>query len=233
MLFRVCVIIRSRLEADNFGVGGDYVSDTLIDIITIFFKVGCIGIAAHIIMYMWCFVWIYIQANTLAVTTAQCLTEDNYITAENFSSLKDMMSDIYDRGNFNSTSKNNPIMGIYYVTIKATHTDGTTSTLTIRPTTVASSVTQKRYQSGCFYEVGVTFNYPTMRFLIYTLAQGDTFVQKLDDNGVPVYQEETLGAATIGAIEKKTSGRGVIKKYTMGMKYYPDLEGEGYATLMF
>ena len=185
-------------------MGSDFVRST----VYILIKIQIIFICAIIIFYTWCFAWVYVQSNALCSRVTQMVTEKNYLSDEDIETIKDDIMYIYSRSSFDTGSVSNPVMGVREVGVTY-YVNGTSRSYKIR--TNSGVVNRYRVQSGNLFYVTTTFSYPRFRFIIMSLLQSGSAVTVND----------------LARNERTTSGRATIGKYTIGMKYYPDLESTG------
>ena len=176
------------------------ISDSVRGIIVILIKIQIIIALSIVFFYTWCFAWIHIQATTLCNTVTQVVTENNYIPKSKLSELQDMIKDI----NKSPLNSSNICLGVVEAEVECGGQSDTFSA-------TAPAIGGSRYQSGKLLTIKVVYRFPTFKFIFTGLGSGQT-----------VNDFARRATATSGTYKQAT-----IVKRTIGMKYYPDLDGSG------
>ena len=180
------------------------ISDSVRGIIVILIKIQIIIALSIVFFYTWCFAWIHIQATTLCNTVTQVVTENNYIPKSKLSELQGMIT------NINKSPLNTPAtpatpavlcLGVSNVKVEC---NGHSYDFDASSPSPSSS---KRYQSGNLLTIKVNYCFPTFKFIFTGLGSGQTIRDF--------------------ATRETTYKQATIVKRTIGMKYYPDLDGSG------
>lgn len=160
-------------------------ADTVRGIFTILFKFMIFLLCLHVFMFTVLYVWIFIQANSLANDIAQELTESNYLDEKAIESIGTRMEEIYgihrdDHGvkisscsGWNKGSQiDRPNMGIENISISFTNKKDGRNYRVTAPYRSLKNLGKYRCQSGTYFEVKVLFNYLPMGLMMFQELNG-------------------------------------------------------------